>query len=78
MMGWTMWLSKMNVVWIIAIMNFMDNLAMIDKNDGLDSGGIRNDGKGDEVNDEHAKGLNVKQLHPYSSLFSPKFWHPPH
>ncbi len=44
----------------------MDNLAMIDKNDGPDNWGIRKDGKGDEVNDEHAKGLNVKQMHPYS------------
>ncbi len=44
----------------------------------MDNWGIRKDGKGDEVNDEHAKGLNVKQMHPYSSLFSPTIWHPPH
>lgn len=58
----------------------MDNLAMIDKDkdDGLDNWGIRKDGKGDEVNDEHAKGLNVKQMHPYFSLFSPTIWHPPY
>lgn len=56
----------------------MDNLAMIDKNDGPDNWGIRKDGKGDEVNDEHAKGLNVKQMHPYSSLFSPTIWHAPY
>jgi len=51
---------------------------MIDKNDGPDNWGIRKDGKSDEVNDEHAKGLNVKQMHPYSSLFSPTIWHPPY
>ncbi len=49
-----------------------------DKDDGLDNWGIRKDGKGDKVNDEHAKGLNVKQMHPYSSLSSPTIWHPPH
>jgi len=49
-----------------------------DKDDGLDNSCIRKDGKGDEVNEEHAKGLNVKQMHPYSSLFSPTIWHPPH
>ncbi len=44
----------------------------------MDNWGIRTDGKGDEVNDEHAKGLNVKQMYPYSSLFSLTIWHPPH
>ncbi len=39
-----------------------------DKDDGLDNWCIRKDGKGDEVNEEHAKGLNVKQMHPYSSF----------